>query len=1578
MLGVSCIAVNPIDTNIIYIALSIGSQYQKSSGYELGMAYTTDGGNSWNTDTALDNATTNGLITNVTKVAYMPGTQKLFALCDGNKDSVYATKIMYKADAISSWTDITPDSVKGNSIFDLDFSNQNKGKAVISVGAKNDSSSLWVYDTTAGGTWSFIKIGFPYPYYQYDYYSGAQQISISGQDTAYMRLAISDTTTKQNLTWLYKTSLTSFDAIELSDSFQAASNRFIVSKSNSEVIYSVSYSSGNHHTFQISIDEGRNNSFVDYAQDRHPDGRCLYLYSDSSASYGLYDVVYYGSDGGINKKRSGNMYPDCISGDSLAITEFYGVGNTEADDNIMAGGAQDNGGFGFIKTNPVPWTLFKTSNDGYNAKFMGNGVKDAIGEYNSKVGPYPIYHANFSGSSITISGLATPQDLALSNLVRPIYFDTGNTAYIGYSFVWKKDMDSSTWKHCFTADPINHGTDTFRQMVVDFYIDPKNNNNAYIAYWYTPDNGITLDSIGKLYFSSNAANPPFLASWTNITPFQVQYDGINSIAVDPNNSNRIWVALGNISSAYVTASPDTMKNRILYSDDAGNNWQDVSKGLPMLPVNKLLYRKGSDDVLFAGTDVGVFIWNKGLSSWQCFNTGLPMCIVSDMEFNYCAGKLRIATYGRGMWESDMFNVATIPLQTDTITTNTTWDGANRYITGGILVDSGATLTIQNSVIHMPKNGLIKVMPGAGLIISNDTLTNDCSQCFWGGIEAVGDSSLTQHNSANQAWVQIKNGSVLQHAINAVSNWDGSDFGTTGGIIQASNSYFINNRLSADFEPYQNGPGNMQWPDLSNFINCVFEIDSNYKGTSTNNPFSAMVSANGVYGLSFQGCKFKNNHTGAFKGLGYGIYSFDAGVEVEPLCLDSSPTLGSCSNLQRSCFKWFTEGVHIAGSMGLYPASVVDQANFDSCSLGIRVVNVNTASLTRNNFYVGEGRPVADFDSSSCHQNIGILTENSNQFRIEGNSFYGKNYHSWDSSGYIADWANFGVVVENSMYYSNMVYNNSFSGLDFGCYTRGVNYAVPYPLPNIGHGLSILCNSFSNDTVDIYVSNDGVLQNIPSINNLQGSMGSPASNLFLTGGSIYNAGHSFEYYYDSTNISQSLPANTTGPVMYMPGGPASSCPLSYDVNNTSVAGKANPSKLSCLKNSFYAYDDSLSANLGLYNSLMDAGNTDSLDYVINHASSAAALYTSLMMVSPYLSGTSLKVLSQKTLLNHTQYMTVLSANPEALRTGGLIDSLQASEENTLSDDDVRTLNTAALNSTARSTLEGHLYCMSNARATNAQDVLRALKEDHNTGTCYIVTDTNSIWYGVDSNSSYVYFDSIGVWLQNINTLWSQYDLVGYYSFLDPYHRTGLADSALGHAPDLYSGDDAASAAEYGHYETVWGVLKELRASGRNIEQLTDSEKTVLSSIDDTVGADKASMIAHAATSTGLSPHLSCMALPFGFAPKHNPKQGTVNSGNAGNTSNPIAPVSSLRTNCSLSVYPNPASSNVNFSYQTPESEGTIVLSITDAVGAEIKHISVTNNAGIINWDIQTIASGVYIYTLSDANGMIGMGKIVVVK
>ena len=89
------------------------------------------------------------------------------------------------------------------------------------------------------------------------------------------------------------------------------------------------------------------------------------------------------------------------------------------------------------------------------------------------------------------------------------------------------------------------------------------------------------------------------------------------------------------------------------SSDTGHTWVNYTTGLPNLPVNSIVYQNASNDGLYVGTDVGVYFRDNDAASWQSFFTSLPNVDVEELEIAYGIGKIRAATNGRGLWESDV-------------------------------------------------------------------------------------------------------------------------------------------------------------------------------------------------------------------------------------------------------------------------------------------------------------------------------------------------------------------------------------------------------------------------------------------------------------------------------------------------------------------------------------------------------------------------------------------------------------------------------------------------------------------------------------------------------------------------------------------------------------------------------------------------------------------------------------------------------------------------------------------------------------------------------------------------------------
>tara|TARA_B110000116_G_C16418574_1_gene395174 strand:- start:38 stop:616 length:579 start_codon:yes stop_codon:yes gene_type:complete len=123
--------------------------------------------------------------------------------------------------------------------------------------------------------------------------------------------------------------------------------------------------------------------------------------------------------------------------------------------------------------------------------------------------------------------------------------------------------------------------------------------------------------------------------------------------------------------------------KVYESTDAGDTWTNISgTNLPNLPVNCIVFQSYTNDDLYIGTDIGVFHKDNSMTEWQSFNTGLPSVSVRELEIQYSSGKLKAATFGRGVWESDlntapsaissfereMFNVYPIPVEDDLVVT----------------------------------------------------------------------------------------------------------------------------------------------------------------------------------------------------------------------------------------------------------------------------------------------------------------------------------------------------------------------------------------------------------------------------------------------------------------------------------------------------------------------------------------------------------------------------------------------------------------------------------------------------------------------------------------------------------------------------------------------------------------------------------------------------------------------------------------------------------------------------------------------------------------------------------------------
>ena len=282
----------------------------------------------------------------------------------------------------------------------------------------------------------------------------------------------------------------------------------------------------------------------------------------------------------------------------------------------------------------------------------------------------------------------------------------------------------------------------------------------------------------------------------------------------------MWISIGGVQ--YENEEAVAEKFRVLHSTNLGETWYDFSENLSPFPVMTLEYQLGSNKRLFAGTDAGVYYRDNTMGQWECFNDGMPICIVSDLDYDPCNKVLYASTQGRAIFKTDVPFIDTVYTYLDSNQV-IEWD-TPREIANHLVIPATSTLTISSNV-YISEDAKIIVMPGGKLVLDGGLLTNQCGDT-WQGIEVRGNPNATQ-TAANQGTLEIINGGTIKNAWMAVRVGKEGYTNFGGGIVDATDGNFLNNSTGVYFDPYSYTTDN-----VNIFTGCSFDYDLTLGSEST--------------------------------------------------------------------------------------------------------------------------------------------------------------------------------------------------------------------------------------------------------------------------------------------------------------------------------------------------------------------------------------------------------------------------------------------------------------------------------------------------------------------------------------------------------------------------------------------------------------------------------------------------------------------------------------------------------------------------------------------------------------------------
>lgn len=137
-------------------------------------------------------------------------------------------------------------------------------------------------------------------------------------------------------------------------------------------------------------------------------------------------------------------------------------------------------------------------------------------------------------------------------------------------------------------------------------------------------------------------------SWQNVTPAGLSECLINAIDVSPTDPGTVYIATTRYKFNDYTPA-------LYKSTDYGITWKNISSGIPYGAFTRVVREDTSDkNLLFAGTETGVYISKNGGSSWEPLQLNLPVAPITDLKVAH--NDLVVATSGRSFWILDDLNV----------------------------------------------------------------------------------------------------------------------------------------------------------------------------------------------------------------------------------------------------------------------------------------------------------------------------------------------------------------------------------------------------------------------------------------------------------------------------------------------------------------------------------------------------------------------------------------------------------------------------------------------------------------------------------------------------------------------------------------------------------------------------------------------------------------------------------------------------------------------------------------------------------------------------------------------------------
>jgi photosystem II stability/assembly factor-like uncharacterized protein len=648
-----CVAIAPSNSNVVWVG-SGENNSQRSVSYGDGVYRSQDGGKSFKNMGLKESEHTGKIIIdpkdeNIVYVASQGplwrsgGDRGLYKTIDGGTTWTEILREKMKISDNTGVSDIVMDPRDPNVIYASTYQRRRHVWTLINGGPEGA-----VYKTINGGeNWTKLTNGLPS-----SGYIGRIGLAISPADPDYVYAIVElpekkggfYRSTDRGASWTKQKDLVS--------SSPQYYQELVCDPKDKDIIFSLStYTS-------FSEDGGKtwNNLSI---KEKHVDDHAMWINPNNS------DHFMIGSDGGLYETYDGAVTWRFF--ENLSLTQFYRVSvDNDAPFYNIYGGTQDNNTLG----GPTRTTSANgLTNQDFYFTIGGDGFETVIDPtdpniiYSQPQYGMLVRYDKKSGETTFIKPQEEEGEELRWNWNSPVIISPFDhkTLYFAANKLFKTTNRGNSWTKI--SGDLSQGIDRNELEIMGKVWDEgavaKNASTSLYGNIVSLDESPVKKGLlyvgtddGLIQISNNDGG-----NWTKISSFGgiPKNTYVSDLQADLFAENTVYATFDNRKRADFTPY-------IIKSNDMGKTWKSISGDLPEnLPVHSIVQDHVNANLLFIGTEFGVYFTNDGGAKWVKLSSGLPTICIKDIEIQRRENDLALASFGRGFYILDDYS----PLRTIT-------------------------------------------------------------------------------------------------------------------------------------------------------------------------------------------------------------------------------------------------------------------------------------------------------------------------------------------------------------------------------------------------------------------------------------------------------------------------------------------------------------------------------------------------------------------------------------------------------------------------------------------------------------------------------------------------------------------------------------------------------------------------------------------------------------------------------------------------------------------------------------------------------------------------------------------------